>query len=307
MNKTVRSALIIIMLCVATIAIIKFALSSFSVDENSYVSASVDKENVLKRTKSPKVIFAGGSNLALGLNSKLLSTMVERPVVNMGLHAGLGLDFALNQAKLNVRKGDILILSIEHFLSKGNNKLMAQLVSNNPSSYNLLNLTLGDKIRLFFAQLQLDISSTFYKIIGRSRDPYYYRSAFTEAGDVISHYGKPKPSVVSGNINFPLQDYSKEIETLNCFITYCASKGAKSYFIFPAFYKSAYLRNRVVLHDLENQYKAKLHCPIIGTLEQSIYEDNYFFDTVYHLDSLGVQKRTIQVFELLKKNNVIKP
>ena len=58
-------------------------------DSQNYLMANRDKLHVLSATISPKVVLVGGSNLAFGIDSELISKSLGMPVVNMGLHAGL--------------------------------------------------------------------------------------------------------------------------------------------------------------------------------------------------------------------------
>ncbi|HPG73671.1 MAG TPA: hypothetical protein PLM49_05215, partial [Bacteroidales bacterium] len=61
------------------------------------MAAIIDKHKRIDSIKSPKIIFAGGSNLPFGIDSKMIQDSLHTPVVNLGLHAGLGLDFMLNE------------------------------------------------------------------------------------------------------------------------------------------------------------------------------------------------------------------
>ncbi|MVM29562.1 hypothetical protein GO755_05925 [Spirosoma sp. HMF4905] len=310
MNQTLtllRPISIISALCGIILYFTFYLLSSYARNNTIYVAASLDKEYRLEHVTTPRIVFVGGSNLALGLNSQQLSKETGYSVINMGLHAGLGLNFILNETQKSIKPGDIIILSIEHFLGDGNKKLMAQLVDINPSTKSLMNLSYLDRIRLLIAQLQLCISGTFYKLINRDKDPIYNREAFNSYGDLTTHYGQPKPTAVSGNILFSNTDYSKWINVINNFIELAYAKSAKVYFVFPAFQESAYKNNLHTLKALELQYKAGLKCPILGSMTSSVMQDKYFFDTVYHLDQIGSQKRTEIIFNLLKQINMASP
>lgn len=276
-------------------------LSPYARNKSSYVAASLDKEHQLMSVKSPRIVLVGGSNLALGINCQSLSKNIHSPVVNMGLHAGLGLDFILNESLMGIRSGDTVILSIEHYLGSGNKKLMAQLADVNPKAIALMNLSLSDRVRILVSQLQLCISGTFYKAIKRDKDPIYYREAFNSFGDLTTHYGQAKPSSIGGDIKFSNTDYTDGIAAINNFIDSAREKGALVYFVFPVFPESSYRKNLNSLSRLYAEYKNSLKCPILGNIRSSVIEDRYFYDTVYHLDSSGIQKRTQIMLNLLKK------
>ena len=66
------------------------------------------------RIRGPKIVFVGCSNLIFGLRADSLSRRVGLPVVNYGLFAGIGLDYAADRAAEIVGPGDIVILAPEH-------------------------------------------------------------------------------------------------------------------------------------------------------------------------------------------------
>src|SRR2546423_1051105 len=79
-----------------------------------WMSAAIDKENLIRNTPQPRVIFVGGSNLAFGLNSLLIQRRLGRSVVNMGLSAGLGMRFMLAEVRPHLRPGDLVVVVPEY-------------------------------------------------------------------------------------------------------------------------------------------------------------------------------------------------
>ena len=78
--------------------------------ENGYCASLIDKVNRLKSINEPKIVLLGNSNLAFGIDSKMLEESMNMPVVNMGLHGGDGNAFHEEMAKINVVSGDIYVL-----------------------------------------------------------------------------------------------------------------------------------------------------------------------------------------------------
>ncbi|GAB2520360.1 hypothetical protein GCM10027085_07820 [Spirosoma aerophilum] len=225
----------------------------------------------------------------------------------MGLHAGLGLNFILNESLPSIRSGDIVVLSLEYFLEDGNKKLMAQLADVNPESVSRMGLSILDRLRLLVSQLQLCCSSAFYKLIGKVNDPIYYREGFDEFGDLKTHFNQPKPTFPSGSVIFSNTNYDEGLLAINEFIDRAKAKGATVYFTYPAFQRSTYNLNKEKLLELSKQYAHTLKCPIIGSMQDFVLDDKYIFDTVYHLDSTGVQKRTEILLGLLEKSKLVVP
>ena len=79
--------------------------------EDSYNAALVDKVARLKSINEPKIVLIGNSNVAFGYDSKLIEEATGMPVVNMGLHGGLGNKFHDDMMDYNVTPGDIYVIS----------------------------------------------------------------------------------------------------------------------------------------------------------------------------------------------------
>ncbi len=69
---------------------------------------------------APKVIFVGGSNVLFGIDARSLERRLGQPVINYGLHAGIGADLIAEQAAKIVRAGDTVVYVPEwsHFRSE---------------------------------------------------------------------------------------------------------------------------------------------------------------------------------------------
>lgn len=77
----------------------------------NYQASLLDKVERLQSIEEPKIILIGNSNLAFGMNSQMLEEAMEMPVVNMGLHGGLGNAFHEEMLQFGLSEGDIVILS----------------------------------------------------------------------------------------------------------------------------------------------------------------------------------------------------
>ena len=83
-------------------------------DGNDFASATVDKHARLESRRGAKLVLVGGSNLAFGLDSRMLEEGLDLPVVNMGMNAYLGLRFMLNEVRASLRSGDTVVLALEY-------------------------------------------------------------------------------------------------------------------------------------------------------------------------------------------------
>ena len=68
--------------------------------DETFLGEFENKVDRLYETEGEKIVFIGGSSLAFGLDAKLLSETLDKPVINFGLYATLGtkvmMDYAVN-------------------------------------------------------------------------------------------------------------------------------------------------------------------------------------------------------------------
>ncbi len=100
----------VILLTAAMIALIFMAIGP---DPDHYFAGSLLQLDLLKNTPSPRIILVGGSNVSFGLDAELMQRTLGIPVINDGLHAGLGI-VPLRELQEYFRAGDIVIISLEY-------------------------------------------------------------------------------------------------------------------------------------------------------------------------------------------------
>jgi hypothetical protein len=302
LKKFLQKIFLFIILTIGFCSLLQALIAPKIRDENAFVGATIDKEKRLSELKSPRLIFIGGSNLAFGLDSKTIADSLKMNVVNMGLHAGLGVAFVLNQAENYIKKGDKIVLSVEYGLTNlGDKKLFTQLIDIHPNSANYLGNSFNDKLRLIDINWQRCVSSLFFAAIQNPNEKVYKRSGFSAEGDVLAHLDQPQAAHLANMGKMDFRDYSEEITVLNAFIDAANQKGAQVFYTFPTYIESEYKLNKSVLNQYENQFKNQLHCPIINTPETFVFPNEDFFDTAYHLNKNGREKRTELMIKILKK------
>ncbi len=83
---------------------------------------------------------------------------------------------------------------------------------------------------------------------------------------------------------------------------YLQSKNIDVYYVFPNYIKSEYEKNEKAIKQLEDDLLNDLMIEIISTPEDFIFDDNLFFDSIYHLNKKGREIRTDKLIEVIKKN-----
>lgn len=272
---------------------------------NDYLAAIIDKHNRLSQINRPKIIFAGGSNLAFGLNSEEIQKEFSVPVVNLGLNASLGLDFILSELEHTIKSNDVVFLSIEYFLTSLGNyefKINAKKQYNEASEYFDIDLRDALLIHLDKTRLNIQTYNNAKSEINRKKEVQIYsRNSFNKYGDAIVHLDMTPPiKLVDRSVI--LYEYWEGINRLNEFYNYAKSKNVAVYFIYPNYPTSEYVKNKLAISKLSVDLEINLQMEILNTPTDFVYPDSLFFDTIYHLNKKGREMRTNKLIELIKKN-----
>jgi hypothetical protein len=294
--KVALHSCIIVIIIIGTIAIV----SPLIRDPNAYMAATIDKENRLHILNSHKIIFVGGSNLAFGIDSKSIENKFNYPVVNMGIHGGLGLSFMLKEALDGVKESDIVLLSTEYYLDdQPQLVVITQLLDLNPRAKQYIPIKIEDLIPFYAIDFHRCVHGLTRFAGENFTSDIYRRDAFTVEGDVISHLNKKSSPIISEKINEI--DYTHDLTLLNAFIDSVKIKKAKVYYLFPTYQKSSFALNKKAIDDFATLMEKNLKCSIINTPYSFQYNDSLFFDNEYHLNKRGRELRTAKLVEILGK------
>ena len=262
-----------------------------------YMAAIEKKYQWLHSIEEPKIILVGGSNLAFGIDSKELENILEMPVVNLGLHAGLKQHYMLEMAKAGVKADDIVIVGFEYetFYDKKSNALCVLETLEYGKQYyayvekaNWFELvftyfpTLGlEKLRRYAGDQEIQ----YYSV--------YAESSFNQLGDISylrekNVQGETLPDVA---INSTLVDESI-INNLNEFISYVKEQGAQIYFTWPSCDEKIIVSSQNEIDSFAVFLEEQVNATFISDINEYILSNELFFDTAYHLNDKGVDIRT---------------
>ncbi|MFB6457222.1 hypothetical protein ACE38W_18260 [Chitinophaga sp. Hz27] len=278
--------------------------------EFDYVGGIVVKHARLNEMKGNRVIFAGGSNVAFGLDSKMVEDAIHMPVVNLGLHGGLGLDFILQELEHNVRAGDVVFLSAEYFLEKGRYDLDYAAGKFLPDAGNYYEqdfyTTFKHLVEAKFDQvcynrdrLMLRFKPAAIRERKAELEQVYSRHAFNSYGDVIAHLDLRPDGAPATPLKLQ-SGYWDGIAKINKANDIISAKGAKLYFLFPTFAKSSYEFNKSVIHQYQASILADLKVTVLNKPEDFVYPDSLFFDSYYHLTKKTRIWRTEKMISLIR-------
>ncbi|MCD7849551.1 MAG: hypothetical protein LUH63_07290 [Parabacteroides sp.] len=207
-------------------------LSSNKSLEHSYLASDFEKLNRLSETSSPRIVFIGGSNLAFGLHSSLIKDSLNIEPVNMGIHAGIGLNYMLKEVTPYLTEKDILVIvpEYEQFSKKvyyGEEALSDLLIMKKEWKKLILQLNWFTYPRNLFSVL---ISDLIHDITHKEMHETYDRTKFNKYGDYIGHWMFNHHAILSETISASL--CSKVVEDIRQNIIQIKDKGITVY-LFP--------------------------------------------------------------------------
>ena len=295
--------LLIFALPIVAIGTVVFALPAQF--EETFLGEFDRKVERLYAAEGEKIIFVGGSSLAFGLDAKLLSETLQRPVINFGLYATLGTKVMLDYSKKAIEAGDIVVLAPEMNAQTWslyfNAEAMWQAVDGHFGLLRYLDSEDGPAMLggvWKFAASKLKYMSADMNDLG-----IYSASSFDDYGFIRYNRDKDYNTMTGGvdagmPIDFDTAMISEDfIEYVNDYIAYAQKKGATVYLSACPMNEAA-LAADLTMEDLEN-YVAFLNdnfdCEILGDPNNMIYQTGYFYDSNFHLNSAGATVHTRQL------------
>lgn len=293
--------IILLILCVFMLICFKFVLPEYA---GNYTAGLLDKVAYLESLNEPKIILIGNSNLAFGVDSQRLEEEFGMPVVNMGFHGGLDNAFHEEMAKINVTKGDIVIVC--HTTYSDNNGIgdagLAWITLEN--HYELWDLLRVNDIKdMIMALPNYMLKSYFLCLTHKGNmfgDAYYSRDSFNQYGDIKS--GRVQNGYVFHEGSNKLPEVNETcITRLNELNTYLKEQGATLLVAgYPIAY-GQYTPPKEGYVEFQNELCDCLNCDVISDFTDYFIDYCYFFDTAYHLNDEGVEIRTDLLIHDLKQ------
>jgi len=283
------------------LAILVAVFVAFRPSPQHFLAATIDKHRLLDTTPSPRLVVAGGSNLALGLECDSLATHVPLHPLNMAIHAGLGLGFTLSEIREGLRRGDVVLLSIEYeqFGFKTQPEVLLRLIQARPASLAYVPLdywpSLLDHGLSYFGNVVRGATERVRGIPEPFKKGPYRRDAFNAYGDdtLRAERGKNPP------VRVPLfpeaqvpRGFAGSIATLNRFHADCERRGVRVYFTHGVIPETRWSLHQAQFATAESLVALRLTIPRLERIEDVIYPDRNFFDTEYHLNREGVAERS---------------
>jgi len=282
-------------------------------DPNHYFQGSLLKLELIETTPSPRIIIIGGSNIAFGIDSQLMERTFGIPVINDGLHGGLGVA-PLRELQDYIQEDDIIIISLEYtnFVSKdqmnGNAGVLWDWIEFSPKRINYLETPWKEATSLYAIMLQRKVNREInLELVGSGMDEIrgiFTGNHFNEHGDFIGHLDdkqtKPKDIPADKYAVQPL--YDDIFIFLEDFNQDAIAKGATVYFEAQSS-RQANCENTGIENMVEffDAFREKTSILVLTPMDQLCMPDRFFYDTPFHLNAKGRQLRTKRLIEDLQK------
>lgn len=278
-------------------------------DKNNYLCAYNQKIHLLEAIPQPRMIFIGGSNIAFGIDSKVIGDSLNYHVINFGLHGGIGIRYPLEDVLQYIRKGDIVVLQFEYGnFSGGDNgeretfpQFMVATNWRNAEKLNVeqwINVICGIPDFSFKSMVRL----AKFPIRGSLDSPTenakfaYIASGFNKYGDEISHLNYPDEKYKPTKKNNEKEIKVEFMNWLNETIERYEQAGATVVMLPPVCIQSYF--HAQYNHHIEDALKAINH-PYVVSPSSMALDDSYMFNTGYHINREGRQQNTQNIIRSL--------
>ena len=279
-----------------------------------YIRTLRAKHQHLAGSPRPRLILVGGSGLAFGIQSGILKTALPAYTpANLGLHAGMGLDFILADALRDVERGDLVLLCLEFEIwpvHRGAVEQWEALLCRPATALGMNKRWLADDGLGLVSHVT---QRTFQVLRGASANhaatDFYSNRSFNAVGDFVAHRSLPP-------IRPMIDGDSHSAEPLGCadlqqmpavqkFVAACENRGAQVVIFFPPIPTPLFELHRAeVVGYVGRQHKA-FGDRVLGRLEDIPMDEQFFFDGIDHLTWEGGARRTQLFVERLKYSGKI--
>jgi len=293
-----------------------FAIGTiFPPDEKSYSYGIVKKLQRLDSTESPRIIFIAGSNCGFGIDSEMIAAGTKKNVVNMGLSAGAGLYFMLDESLPKIRAGDTVVFAFEYSLFfdeatgsqyevtheffmcpipfyKFRAEVLRTVIAGTPE-YSF------ERIHHVFTSVRRAIKYSFVKRKNRKKksdEPNVYSAdSFNEFGDVVAHLNLPAKEKIRRSTFGDELDYNA-ISALKEAVVSLRERGVRVLVFPPVFQKTSFDHNAEKIELLARVF-AENGIPFAVDPARYAFADDLFFDTFYHCNATGRRERSAKLIE----------
>ncbi|WP_260456119.1 hypothetical protein [Pseudomonas baetica] len=271
------------------------------------------KLGLAQAIQTPKLVLVGGSSAMFGLDSKQLEQALGRPVINLGVNAGIKSPYIQSYARQAIKPGDWVLMPVEYPLFHDRNTINFSFIDywwSHPGFRNL------DVTAIQLAQVVwlTPLSRVLSGYRGLPADfavsGLYGPQNLDSHGDQLHSDGSLQQIWMreaverSGTETYGAQAHAwnENWDSWKALVDEVSAAGGCALFIAPPMLDRAGYH-----HGKEGRYYAQLPAQArahglnyAGNPFESMYSIENFFDTNYHLNASAREAYTRQIIELVK-------
>lgn len=307
-RKVLTIVLILIFLLAIPVSLVIVGFCLPAQYGNTYYGVLPKMYSKLKHTEGKKIIVVGNSAVAFGLDSELVEEEIDGySVCPFGLYGAIGTKTMMDLSRVNISKGDIVVLAPE---------IASQSLSMYFNSEYVWNAVDGDFSMLKYVKNRSEMVGGFAGYVGRKFGYYkgsapnptdvYALSSFDDNCKMI--YFRPYNQLPLGydatsRIAFDTDVFSTAFaDYINEYNKFVSKRGATLYYGFTPV-NAMSIALGTTEEDIDafyNYIDELLDCEILGNPNEYIFDKDWFYDSNVHVNTAGATMYTRQLVKDLK-------
>lgn len=307
----IRVAAFLLLVSLLPLLLLSVGLSLPDVYGESYYAVLAPMTERLYSVVGNKLVLIGGSNIAFGVDVKLLEALLaekgyEYTVCSYGLYAAVGCSAMLSLSLDALGEGDIVVLAIEPTDETMSDYFGATAFLKCAEEAPWLLTKLNSEQKRAALGNYLEYLQERLAIIRSGKLPVaegvYSRAAFDEncnleyfrEGNIMALGFDPSEYVDFKAVR--IQDsFGRQV---NGYCSAAGKKGAQVYLSFSPVNRSAVVDDSdEALSTFFTQCNETFDCPLISDPGRYVLDSEWFYDSNFHLNTAGAQLRTILLAE----------
>ncbi|WP_367923866.1 hypothetical protein [uncultured Ruthenibacterium sp.] len=269
------------------------------------------KSRLLESTPGARIIVVGGSSVPYSICCETVSEAANMPCINLGATAYLGLEYYTALLEPLVHEGDIIVFAPEFSMFENvvSYTTAWMAVENDLSLIKALPLSYyPDMIQSFYSYSRQKLAMLAQGEM-QSYKEEYESFGFGPWGDLTferenileDKYNTQDCRAVDADTLSP-----RVINALNHFAKKAQEKGARVCITFAPFNQLAFTGTQEGLLAFENKLTESCGTiPVISSVQDSLMDENLFFNSNNHLNSEGMTIRTEKLIDDLRNAGFI--
>ncbi|MDA9590038.1 hypothetical protein N9R65_04555 [Opitutales bacterium] len=240
-----------------------------------------------------KIILLGGSNVRTSHSASLVEEIIGLPTVNMGVSAGLSIDFQLNRIKPYLQQGDLLYLPLEYGqLARDRKAVFSGAEAPYVVGYEKSALKDFSFMRKLHAYMYFDLNFAFSALSEMSLSAMNFKRRITADdfngwGDQTGHTLEKAEAYESyidstpANPTVAVDEGSYSAKAVVAFLDWASESGVIVVGGYPTYAEGKPLSDEAE-ESLKVFYTSRGHY-FLDLENKGRYPKAHFFDTIYHL------------------------